>query len=200
MTFADYKPQGDENQRLLEQVMGYCDNLPENLKRGRGLTLAGQPGRGKTMLANLVLNAAYEQGYSNDAIDMSTFVSLFQQKFELNSVIHGMGSDMAPEIYTHWMGLNDRLLDLRKVIQFALFDDVGREYNSGTGWSNTQFDWYVRYRYNHALPTIITTNVPIPAWAERYSPSMESFLHESTTVLRFGGADYRKVPNGAGGH
>ena len=79
---------------------------------------------------------------------------------------------------------------------FVLFDDVGQEYESASGWSNSQFNDVLRFRFNRGLPSILTSNLPVAEWAKRYSDSMASFLHEATTIVALTGEDFRRKGSG----
>lgn len=189
---GDFKPRNASQKDAFEKVSFYCGDLSAFLDAGKGFTFVGPPGTGKTLLASIVLNEAHGAGYSVDAMEMATFINLFHTKFDLSPLVPKIGLE-EPQIVVRYMNIDERLRNTRRKTDFVLFDDVGKEYDSGSGWSNGMWDWYLRYRYNRLKPTIITTNTPIGDWAQRYSESMESFLLESTTVITLTGEDHRKA-------
>lgn len=78
-----------------------------------------------------------------------------------------------------------------KGADFLLLDDVGREHESASGWSDDKVFNLLRFRHNRCLPTILTTNVPIEQLEERYTEGMRSFLQEATVIIPMEGEDYR---------
>lgn len=78
-------------------------------------------------------------------------------------------------------------------VPFLLWDDQGTEYESGSGWVGSEVYRILRGRFDRALPTLITTNVPLPEWSTKYEGSLFSFLQEAFDAVILGGKDRRRA-------
>jgi DNA replication protein DnaC len=185
LTMADVEPDNPINDVNVEIVGEYVSRIEDMRLSGEGLTLIGPPGTGKTMLASMALKAAVEAGFTVDAITLSDFVALFHDQFRIGRDLTIFREEIADADVERYNVVNERLRLLRNDTDFVLFDDVGKEYDSGSGWSNSQFDRYFRTRRNLGLVTLLTSNYPLTDWADRYSDSMQSFIYQATTVLEF---------------
>lgn len=186
MRLKDYDPANQSQEAAKHAVEMYLANLDNAMATGLGLTFIGPPGVGKTMLSCIVLNEAMALDFSVKSTEMSSWIRLHHRKFETARGIDD------PEVHAEWWATYREIEAYRRKIQFFLLDDVGKEYDSGSGWSQSMFDDFIRYRHNRGLCTLLTTNLGLPLWAPRYSDSMESFLHQSSTVITIEGSDWRK--------
>ncbi len=169
-------------EEVTEIVAEYIIHLEEHFARGTGLTFIGEPGTGKTMLASIVLNAAVDAGYRVNSVEMAGFMNLYKRQFALQPAFAAGDVDAVKD----WWRIDKRIEYIRGEYDWVLFDDVGKEYDSSKksdGWSNTEFSAVLRHRYNRGFPFILTSNYALPQWADRYSPSMESFLYEATEIV-----------------
>lgn len=151
-------------------VSDYIERLPSHLETGKGLTLAGPPGGGKSMLASIIGTAALEAGYSVLYCPLAEYI-----RWGLNLISWGNREEFDEE----WAATQRRLLRVRNKLQFLLLDDVGKEHITSSKFAEDEFDFLVRHRFDRALPTIITTNVEVEKWGMRYSDSMASFAREA---------------------
>ena len=186
MVLSDYKPKNPCQEFVYKNVGVYLSNLDSAVGNGMGLTFIGPPGVGKTMLSCIVLEEAQRRGYSVKALEMSAWIDLYHRKFETS------GKLLYDEVQKEWWSIYQSLEKYRKRTQFLLLDDIGNEYQSGSGWSNATFDFLIRYRHNRGLCTLLTTNLGLPLWTTKYSESLESFLHQSSAVITIEDDDYRK--------
>lgn len=195
---TDISP-GEHQDRVFDVLSQYVASARTTNLRGKGLCLVGDAGFGKTMLLSAVLNELSRKDekpkFSIDALSMTDFVSLFHRKFDYSKRLDQQGRDYDIDLYHQWKETTDRLDRILDRTSFVLFDDVGKEYDSGSGWSNSQWDWYLRHRYNVGKPTLITSNIPVNEWSSAYSDSMQSFLQEACIVLDCAGPDMRQVGN-----
>lgn len=184
-----------ETQRLaVETVEAYLKELDDARRTGRGLTLLGLNGVGKTMLASIVLNEASHRGYRIEAIELSMYVALYKTSFALHNLMKAADDD--DEIVNEYVQTRQHLrriqgLSKRSAADWVLFDDVGREFPSESGWSQHEFCDTLRYRWHRGLPTLVTSNLPMKALDERYGEGLSSVLMEATQVILVDGEDYR---------
>jgi len=158
-------------------VEDYLSDIATARLRGLGISFLGQNGIGKTMLASIVMGAAKDAGFKIECIELATYIDLWQEMFRI--------SDEDRIEY-----VNDQLRYIKRC-HFLLLDDLGREHESVSGWSNERVFDLMRYRHNRCLPTLITSNLPLPELDTRYSEGMSSHLHGSSLFVVMDGEDYR---------
>jgi DNA replication protein DnaC len=175
---------------------------------GVGLLFDGAPGLGKTTHAvvtamefvrrlpndpiqarNLLNISAKNYGNNMRPIYYMTFPeflsrkkAMFEADPETKAEMHLEMEGFHGRASTEFDHLNVRLL---------ILDDLGKEY--GSEYNDSSFDEILRSRYDKALPTIITTNVPREKWAKQYSEAMGSFAHEAFQQIEILGKDLRKA-------
>jgi DNA replication protein DnaC len=167
----------------------YIADLKIMKEQGKGITFVGPSGSGKTHLACAVLSAADEAGYRCECIELSTYIDMYHEKFSLSARLKaGYDAD-----YERDYDLDERLRYIERQAQFLLLDDLGRETESQSGWSNHRVFNLLRYRHNRGLTTIVTTNLPFRELDARYTEGLASLLHEATILVVVEGEDYRCV-------
>jgi DNA replication protein DnaC len=99
------------------------------------------------------------------------------------------------EIVDHYIALRQHIRSIQGISKrsadWVLFDDVGREYPSESGWSQSEFFDTLRTRWNRGLPSLLTSNLPMADLASRYTEGLASLLMEATAVVQVDGEDYR---------
>jgi DNA replication protein DnaC len=91
----DFELISDEFADVQAKIAEYIKDLDHARETGYGLTLIGPNGVGKTLLASVVLNEALSRGYRIEAIELSAYVGLYKEKFDLSSLIKaGCADDM----------------------------------------------------------------------------------------------------------
>ena len=164
---------------------------------GKGLLLWGEPGHGKTTLAlstiqeilttfklepfkvepgHVLLRPAYFSTF-NDILDLKgkTIESSATEEEEL--LFKGMLGEASNDAYN---------------IRVLIIDDLGKEHKSLSGWQANMFHHVLRTRFNHGLPTIVTTNIKLDNWAAVYGDATESFAREAFYYLPVITTDLRK--------
>ncbi len=137
------------------------------------LVLYGGFGVGKTHLAAAIAHALVERG--TPILFQVVPVLLTEMRAAFNPA-----TDVA---------LRDLVNSVMRV-QVLILDDFGEEYD--TPWVREQLFLLLNHRYNHRLPTVITTNRPLEAIDQRIcSRMMDRSLSRTVAV---GAADYRQRP------
>jgi DNA replication protein DnaC len=194
MTLDDYHPHHETQEAAKEIVGKYLGDLKGNRRAAKGLAFTGPAGVGKTMLASIVLNKAYDDDYRIESATVSGYIDLLLRLGRLETLIkhEEYDDDTATELIRadhhvrEIQGLSKRSAD------WVLFDDLGREHESQSGWTQVRIHDAVRYRYDRGYPTLITSNLVIGDVARRYGEPLLSFLNEVTTIVPMEGHDYRR--------
>jgi DNA replication protein DnaC len=75
-------------------------------------------------------------------------------------------------------------------VRVLVLDDLGKELKSE--YNAAGFDELLRARYDKGLPTIVTTNMSLSSWKDKYGEAMESFAHEAFQRIIIGEVDLRR--------
>lgn len=199
-TFGPYHHKGpddfvtlNENQRVaLETVTSYLKELEDARLHGRGVLFLGPTGVGKTLLASIILNDATERGYRVEAIELAEYVALHKEQFSLAQLMKRTDDDTFVDQYVK-VHHHVRYIrgNTKHCADWVLFDDVGREFPSDSGWSQGEFYDTLRFRWNRQLPTLLTTNLTMYELMARYTDGFTSLLMESSEIILIEGDDYR---------
>jgi DNA replication protein DnaC len=133
--------------------------------------LYGKAGRGKSHLLTLIVESLIKL-YGVDALYWSS-TELFDK---LQAAI-GEGT-----VDLHWQ----RVL---RVPVLALDDLAAGRW---TEFRQDRFSALVDYRYSHSLPLVIASNIPPPAWGEKFGERAASRLFGMTVRLELAGKDRRQ--------
>jgi len=191
MTLKDYQVQNESQAATVIAVGAYIQTLEENRVHGKSLSLLGPNGVGKTMIASIVLNAARNLEYRAEAIEFASYVNLHKEKWNLHDLLRHGHDDMIDayiRVRSHIRYIQGHLT---KSADWVLFDDVGREFPSESGWSQNELFDTLRFRWNRGLPFLLTTNLPLSELELRYTIGLGSFLNEASEIILVEGDDYR---------
>jgi DNA replication protein DnaC len=192
----DYTVRSDAESKVKEIVAGYIESLPEHLATGRGMFFAGSPGIGKTMLSCIIGNAVLGLQKSVRFTTLEGYIRRSKRMMDLLSM-----SRVDESAAEEWKVHDDVQISTRGSIKLLILDDVGKEYSAhGSDYAKAEFDFLLRYRFDHGLTTVVTTNLEpnTDAWAEQYSKAMQSFLHEACIMVSFADEEDRRVKKGKG--
>jgi DNA replication protein DnaC len=152
---------------------------------GRGQLFHGTPGSGKTTLAmSTLLEIYYTHSIRIFAISMAEWIKKKTDQMSLAD----RKSEQAEQAW--WRIYNQ--LEAVLACPVLLVDDIGKEYKTSSGYAEAEIDNLLRIRNTQARPTILTSNLPVEAWAKTYGDSMGSFVHEAFDVIPMSGKDQRR--------
>lgn len=171
-TFASFDAKRDRESFDACSKYANDDRLMD--RKRNGLILAGGYGSGKTHLAAAISNTLIERGIP---VLFGTSIS------HLEAIRNGIND---PKL--------DGYLSKMKVTPVLVIDDLGKEKKSN--WTRQILFDVINYRYEHMLPTIITTNLiegdDCGLFATHVEGAVWSRLCEMCNFVITKGSDYRQ--------
>ena len=131
------------------------------------LILMGSVGTGKTHLAASIAHKAIESGIVTKFGNITDIFQSLRDAFTTDE-------DILSEI---------------KSVPLLVLDDLGKE--NLTEWVKETIYSIINYRYEHMLPTVITTNLTMGELQERLGDATISRLMEMCKYVEMNGKDYR---------
>lgn len=149
---------------------------------GRGLLLAGKPGRGKSTVAAAVIQTlmltADPKAFDtkeHEVLVRPCYFMTFNDIIALQGRMMDSPTDWEEVLYYGVLGEAHDPYNIRVLV----IDDVGREHSSLSGWQKNVLHHVLRTRFNRGLPTIVTTNIMLEDWAGLYGDATASFAKEA---------------------
>jgi DNA replication protein DnaC len=150
---------------------------------GLGLMLYGLPGRGKTTVANTLLQEVIRNidpaliGFEpGKAVVRPCYFITYNGLLDLKGAIM---EDHDSDDELLYNGILGEAVDDAYNVRVLVLDDVGKEHASVSGWQKNMLHHVLRTRFNNGLPTILTTNVKLTDWETHYGSATQSFVHEA---------------------
>jgi DNA replication protein DnaC len=173
---------------------------------GEGLTLLGPSGRGKTMLAALLARYQFRRNHrpktplelmESEALQVRFltvrgFQRKLQESLECGTVLRNAPS-VDQELLRRCADARRALEILQREVQLLVLDDVGKEHQTSSGFIEGRLEELIRERFDLGLTTVITTNITLPDFEKVYTPSLRSYLYESSAVVLVHGDDARST-------
>lgn len=162
---------------VIKGAFKYLGNHEEYARRGMGLYLTGQPGTGKTLVANLMIKEMIKHGYTCYATTFAQTVEAFTAGWR----------DKSEKDYFQRKFLRSEVL---------LLDDFGRELR-GTklALAESTFDAILRQRVQEGRVTFLTTNLDDVEVEDGYGAAILSLLREKSIQASLAGDDFRPKAN-----
>ncbi len=150
---------------------------------GLGLMLYGLPGRGKTTVANTILqevirtiDPAVLGMEPGKAVSRPCYFITYNGLLDLKGSIMENHDNTEELLYNSIPG---EAADDAYNVRLLVLDDVGKEHASASGWQKNMLHHVLRTRFNNGLPTIVTTNIRLDDWEAHYGSATQSFVHEA---------------------
>jgi len=166
-TFSTFEP-SKETEMAFNACMNFCDTFKPSSK---GLFLMGSYGCGKTHLAASIIHKMAEKGVPG------LFVVVPDLLYKIRA---GFGKEENE---------SEQVIEAAKTAKILALDDLGAE--KATEWVIEQLFLIVNYRYEHLLPTIVTTNCQGKELENHIGRRMLSRIAEMTVPIVIKAADYR---------
>ena len=135
-TLDNWRPVGAAQDAVLTAVRAYAESSESALQSGRGLILLGAVGVGKTHLAVGVTQKVIASGHAATFVRVGDLFAAIKRSFNPDAA-----------------AFDDENL---RSVQFLILDDLGA--SRGTDWETSVLHDLLAHRYDHRLPTIVTTN------------------------------------------
>lgn len=166
----------DLNEKILDYVQGYIDNIDNSFKYNKGLFLYGSNGTGKTSIASIIIKEAYRHRYTAKRMTWVDYMTLYTRAWGCNNF----------ELKMH---TEDVIKDI-KDREFLVLEEIGKEQDNKL--AITLLEDLLRHREDKGFPTIICTNLAPKSVVERYGASIESLIKGNMTPIKLVGKDNRK--------
>lgn len=166
-TFASFDAK--RNKKAFETASKYANS--DNLfgKSKNSLLFVGGTGTGKTHLAAAIANSLVDRGIQTRFGTFQAHLEEIKKEFDMSGQKH--------------------YLDDIKGSPMLIIDDLGKELK--TDWTQSVLYDLVNYRYEHMLPTVITTNLSADELANHCGSAVWSRLYEMCDTVVMQGEDYR---------
>jgi len=168
-------PDGISDTRAIKRVVEWHGEQQRD-ESNWCLVLSAQPGTGKSTAAGvwLWLRTAGVVGFNAcervTRPDLGTSANA-QRWFSASEIAAASGFD----------GSVDSLCAMRALV----FDDLGTEYTDRRGYVKTRLDVIIDSRYREFRPTLITTNLNVGSFRERYGERVADRLREGGAWFEF---------------
>lgn len=166
----------DLNEKILDYVQGYMDNIDNSFKYNKGLFLYGSNGTGKTSIASIIIKEAYRHRYTAKRMTWVDYMTLYTRAWGCNNF----------ELKMH---TEDVIKDI-KDREFLVLEEIGKEQDNKLAM--TLLEDLLRHREDKGFPTIICTNLAPKSVVERYGASIGSLIKGNMTPIKLVGKDNRK--------
>lgn len=168
-TFATFhEDAATETAKRLAQA--FCAELRTN-PRATGIMMIGPYGCGKTHLAAAILHQSAEDGVPGIFVVVPELLAKIRSSYNAHD------------------GKADEIIEAAKEAPLLVLDDLGAE--KASPWVQEQLYMLINHRYEHMLPTVITTNNDGQELEAELGRRTLSRLAEMTVPVKINAGDYR---------
>jgi len=167
-TLADFA----DKKLLHDMLIKYVEEYPQQRDHGVGFFFFGGVGTGKSHAAIALCNALIDR----------YFLQVYFAK---------TGETMARIRRSIFENNNDSILRDVMTAELLVLDDLGID--NRTDYMVETLYRIIDHRYEHKLPTVITSNATLDDIGQRYLPQISSRINEMCILVKFGGEDRRAL-------
>jgi DNA replication protein DnaC len=138
-TLANHRAENKAQQAAHRVIKAYACSLRNHLQSGKGLTLLGPPGVGKSHLCYGLIAAAYEAD------------------IHARYIVWGDVVDRVKAAFGQRDSEDARLVERLKELDLLVLDEIG--VRSGSEWDQNQLFGLIDHRYRHQRPTVVASNL-----------------------------------------
>lgn len=179
-TWDDYKNR-TATEHIPPMMQAYAESFMETRGHGgRGFLLQGPPGVGKTFAACLLGVQLSDMGCYVRFTTLAKYVETLIRQITLQQAWQKYES---LDAFQEWETTDEELRRMRETAHLVIVDDVGREHRTSSNYSADSFDEFLRNRVAIGRPVVMTSNVSVDKWTQRYSEAMGSFVFEAAEVV-----------------
>lgn len=172
-TLANYEPQTDQAQKILDACRRYVDSWEERFELGSSLVLTGKVGTGKTHLASAILQAIVRRyGQAGRYLTVMQAVRLVRDTYNQNA-----------------METESAVFARLASYPLLVLDEAGVQLGSNHEYT-TLFE-IINRRYSDMMPTILVSNLGISELSQTMGDRLIDRFREHGAVLTFAWDSYR---------
>jgi DNA replication protein DnaC len=158
--------------RYKELVQSYIDQLDEMFRQGVGLYLwSEENSTGKTSLAVAVMKELMRKRRT----------AFFEEAGRLKNAL------VKQDTFEEGLSVERRA----RTVDVFVLDDIGKEYRTDSGYSESQIESILRERIQSMRVTVMTGNLHPKEIKTVYSPDMSAMLQEALIPIEVVGMDWR---------
>jgi len=160
----------------------------------QGFSLLGPPGSGKTASACWAARSAEAvTGVSVGYVTSLKYQHALQARMSLESMAKAAPPESLAEVWERHENVTGWTKWLRTDCDLLVFDDWGKEHTTHTRFIEDEIEFLLRDRFDHSLPTLLTSNMGLSSIKTRFGDAMSSFIHEAFPPIAITGDDRRRA-------
>ena len=142
MTFDDYATETEQQAHNLDACRRFASNFDKVMELGSNITMLGNTGTGKTMLAACILTMIIRSGHTGKYFTVQTLIREIRSSWDRESKVSER------EMLAHLVGYD-----------LLIVDEVGVQY--GTDAEKVALFEVINGRYEAMKPTIVISNLNV---------------------------------------
>jgi DNA replication protein DnaC len=163
-------------EEVKNSISDYISDIPQRFQDCKGLFLFGSNGQGKTFLSSVILKEAYRHRYSCRRCTFTEYTSHYTRLWKTS----------VQDLTSAQEDFEQKFM----AVEFLVLEEIGKEID--TSISAPILEDLLRFREDKGFPTIICTNLTLPALKDRYGESIVSLIKGNMYPLKIVGEDKRE--------